>query len=99
MEDAKPIVLLTPEQEKRFLEECDDWHFPIFLTLIWGGPLPVELCHLLVSDVGLESAVLRVRNKPQLGWQIKTRAERDWPLAPVLADVHQHWQLKLKLCV
>jgi hypothetical protein len=36
----KPIVLLTPEQEKRFLEECDDWHFPIFLTLILSGLLP-----------------------------------------------------------
>jgi integrase len=87
VEDAKPIVLLTAEQEKQFLEECDDWQFPIFLTLMLTGLRPGELCHLLVSDVDLEAGILRVRNKPQLGWQIKTRSERDLPLVPVLADV------------
>lgn len=87
VEDSKPIVLLTAEQERQFLEECDDWQFPIFLTLMLTGLRPGELCHLLVSDLDLEAGILRVRNKPQLGWQIKTRAERDLPLVRVLADV------------
>src|SRR5204863_3831457 len=30
---------------------------------------------------------LSVRNKPHLGWQVKTRNERDVPLVPVLTDV------------
>ena len=87
VEDARPIVLLTAEQEKLSLERCDDWQFPIFLTLMLTGLRPGELCHLLVIDVDLESAILRVRNKPQLGWQTNTRSERDMPLVPVLAEV------------
>jgi len=87
VEDSKPIVLLTAEEEKQFLEACDDWQFPIFLTFMLMGLRPGELCHVLVSDVDLEAGILRVRNKPQLGWQIKTRCERDVPLVPVLADV------------
>lgn len=61
VEDAKPIVLLTAEQEKQFLEECDDWQFPIFLTLMLTGLRPGELCHLLVGDVDLQAGILRVR--------------------------------------
>ncbi len=29
VEDSRPIVLLTAEQEKQFLDECDDWQFPV----------------------------------------------------------------------
>jgi hypothetical protein len=39
------------------------------------------------SILDLEAAMLRVRNKPKLGWQIKTRSERGVPLVPVLVDV------------
>ena len=51
------------------------------------GLRPGELCHLLVSDVDLEARILRIRNKPQLGWQIKTRSERDLPLVPLIVEV------------
>lgn len=30
IEDAKPVVAFDQEQERRFLEACDDWQFPIF---------------------------------------------------------------------
>ena len=88
VEDARPILILTGEQERRFLEACDDWQFPIFLTLMLTGLRPGELTHLLLpDDVDLDQRWLRVRNKPQLGWQVKTRNERDIPLVPVLANV------------
>jgi len=88
VEDAKPIVLFTPEQERKFLEVCDDWQFPIFLTLMLTGLRPGELCHLLLpDDLDLTGGLLHVRNKPRLGWQIKTRSERTIPLVPVLTDV------------
>src|SRR4051812_22298336 len=87
VEQSKPIVLFTPDEERRFLESCDDWQFPIFLTLMLTGLRPGELCHLLLpDDLDMGEGVLRVRNKPKLGWQVKTRAERDVPLVPVLAD-------------
>jgi hypothetical protein len=47
-----------------------------------------ELTHLLLpDDLDLTAGLLRVRNKPKLGWQVKTRNERDVPLVPVLAAV------------
>ncbi len=88
VDDAKPIVLFTAEQEQKFLEACDEWQFPIFLTLMLTGVRPGELCHLLLpEDLDLEAGLLHVRNKPRLGWQVKTRAARSIPLVPVLADV------------
>jgi integrase len=87
-QDARPIVLFTAEQERAFLEACDDWQFPLFLTLALTGLRPGELTHLLLpDDLDPGGGLLRVRNKPQLGWQVKTRNERDVPLVSVLARV------------
>ena len=49
---------------------------------------PGELTHLLLpDDVDLISGLLRVRNRPRLGWQVKTRNEREIPLVPALLEV------------
>ena len=88
IEDARPVVALTQEQQVKFLEACDHWQFPVFLTLLFTGMRPGELVHLLLpDDLDLDTGWLRVRNKPSLGWQIKTRNERDIPLMPVLTRV------------
>jgi integrase len=88
IENCRSIVLMSPEQEQAFLEACDDWQFPLFLTLMLTGLRPGELCHLLLpEDLDLNNGVLHIRNKPQLGWQVKTRNERDIPLVPSLVDV------------
>ena len=86
--DAKPIELVTPKQEEEFLAACDDWQFPIFLTLGLTGIRPGEAVHLLLpDDVDLGKRLIRIRNKPDLGWQVKTRNERDIPLSAELSDV------------
>ena len=88
VEDFRPVVVFTDDQERKFLEACDDWQFPLFLTLLLTGMRPGELVHLLLPDnLDLETGWLRVRNKPQLGWQVKTRNERDIPLVPILVKV------------
>lgn len=88
VEQARPIELFTRDQERAFLEASDDWQFPLFLTLMLTGLRPGELCHLLMpDDLDLAEAILRVRNKPRLGWQVKTRNEREIPLLPVLVEV------------
>jgi integrase len=85
---ARPVHIFTADQERVFLEACDDWQFPLFLTLLLTGLRPGEACHLLLpDDLDLEASVVRVRNKPALGWQVKTRAERVVPLVPPLALV------------
>jgi integrase len=86
IEDAKPVILLTGAQEKLFLEACDDWQFPLFATLMFTGLRPGELSHLLLpGDLDLGRRILRIMNKPKLGWQVKTRGEREVPLHPLLA--------------
>lgn len=88
IEEMRPIELFTSEQERAFLAACDDWQFPLFLTLMLTGLRPGELCHLLLpEDLDLEGRWLRIRNKPRLGWQVKTRNEREIPLVPLLAEV------------
>ena len=88
VEDARPITIFTPDQERRFLAACDDWQFPLFLTLLLTGLRSGELAHLLLpDDLDLDGGWLFVRNKPKLGWQVKTRNERDIPLLPVLVEV------------
>ena len=81
-------MVLTADQERRFLEACDAWQFPLLLTFLLTGMRPGELTHLLLpDDLDLEGGWLRVRNKPQLGWQVKTRNERDIPIVPELVEV------------
>jgi integrase len=88
VETVRPIHLFTTAQEKAFLELCDDWQFPVFLTLMLTGLRPGELTHLLLpDDLDLVAGLLRVRNKTALGWKVKTRNDREIPLLPVLTDV------------
>lgn len=88
VEDAKPIVVFTPEQERQFFNACDGWQFPLFLLLLLTGLRPGELTHLLLpDDLDLATGWLFVRNKPALGWRVKTRNERDIPLHPILTEV------------
>ena len=55
IEDAKPIELFTSEQEEAFWAACDNWQFPIFLTMALTGLRPGEVVHLLLpNDVDWE---------------------------------------------
>jgi len=93
IQSSRPVQLFDTEQERRFFEACDDWQFPLFLTLILTGLRPGELTHLLLpEDIDLEQRVLRVRNKPKLRWLVKTRNEREIPIVPELAAVLR-WHL------
>lgn len=88
IEDPRPIFVFSADEERQFFEACDAWQLPIFLTLLLTGLRPGELTHLLLpEDIDLERGWLLVRNKPELGWQVKTRNERDIPLMPVLVHI------------
>ncbi|MCG6157702.1 hypothetical protein [Rubinisphaera margarita] len=43
VEDAKPIEVFDHDSERRLLEACDEWQFPVFLTLLMTGMRPGEL--------------------------------------------------------
>lgn len=57
------------------------------MTLANTGVRPGEIVHALVEDIDLDARWLYVRNKPELGWQIKTRRERKIPLVEELLTV------------
>ena len=88
IEHFRKIVLPSADQQVALLRACDDWQFQVFLTLMLTGLRPGELVHLLWhDDLDLEQRLLFVRNRVNLGWQVKTRHERTIPLVACLADV------------
>ena len=90
IEDAKPIFVFDAQTELAFLEAADDWTFAIHFLLAKTGLRVGEAVHLLVDELDLEARWLRVRNKPALGWRVKTGTERDVPLlSEVVAVLRQ----------
>jgi integrase len=87
IETHRSKALLTAEQELEFLSACGDWQFPIFVTLMLTGMRPGELTHLMLSDLDFGAETLMIRNRPQFGWQVKTRNERVIPVAPELKEI------------
>lgn len=87
VEDAKPVYVFDENTEIAFFRAADDWSFPIHFVLAKTGLRPGELRHLLIDEVDLDSGWLRVHNKPELGWRIKTRRERPVPLVGELVLV------------
>lgn len=85
--DAKRIFVFVAEKEQSFLSAAPSWDFPIHATLSKTGMRPGELAHLLVEEIDLTSGWLHIRNKPELGWSIKTGCERSIPLVPELCDL------------
>jgi integrase len=90
IEDAKEIIVFDAESEPKFLEACGPWDFPIHFTLAKTGMRPGELCRLLIEEVDLTEGWLSVRNKPELGWRIKTGRERRIPILPEVVAVLKH---------
>ncbi len=80
IEHRREIVLPTGEQAAQLLSTADDWAFAILVTLALTGLRPGELVHLLVEDFDPVGRLLHVRNRPALGWQVKTRQDRFVPL-------------------
>ena len=90
VDDAKPIHIFGPAEEKAFLEACDGWQWPVFYILAKVGLRSGELTHLLIEDVDFGEGSLHIRNKPKLGWQVKTRNIRSIPLPTEPMAVLRH---------
>lgn len=87
IEDAKPIFVFDAESELSFLRTCGSWDFGVHFTLAKTGMRPGELCRLLIEEVDLVDGWISIRNKPELGWRIKTGRERKIPVVPELVAV------------
>ena len=85
--DAKRVFVFDEPTELAFLRAADAWGFPVQFTLAKTGLRPGELIHLLVEELDFDAGWLHVRNKPELGWQIKTGRERAVPLVAELVEL------------
>ncbi len=90
IEDAKPIFVFDEVSELAFLKAAGPWEFAIHFTLAKTGMRPGELAHLLIEDIDLKQGWLYVRNKPDLGWRIKTGRDRAIPLVEELVAMLRH---------
>jgi integrase len=90
IEDAKRIFVFDARTELAFLKAAGTWDFPVFFTLAKTGIRSGELIHLLIEDLDLDGGWMHIRDKPDLGWRIKTRRERSIPLVPELVAVLRH---------
>jgi len=90
IDDAKRVFIFDAQTELAFLKGAGVWDFPIFFTLAKCGVRSGELIHLLIEDLDLDRGWMHIRDKPDLGWRIKTRRERSIPLIPELVPVLRH---------
>jgi integrase len=87
VDDAKPVYVFDADTEFAFLRAADDWSFPIHFTLAKTALRVGELTHLLIEDLNLADGWLHIRNKPGVGWRVKTGQERLVPLLPEVVAV------------
>jgi integrase len=85
--DAKPIFVFDEAAEQTFFDAVDNGSFPIHFTLAKTGLRTGEAAHLLIEDLDLEYGWLRIHNKSDLGWWVKTGRERCVPLHPAVVAV------------
>jgi integrase len=90
IEDSKAIFLFDAESELQFLRAAGGMERCLHFVLAKTGMRSGELCHLLIEDLDLAGGWLHVRNKADLGWQIKTRNERSIPLIAEVVAVLRH---------
>jgi len=87
VEDAKPVFVFDAVTELAFFRAASRWEFPIHFTLAKTALRINELTHLLLEDVDLDGGWITVRNKPELGWRVKTGNGRRVPLLPEVVAV------------
>jgi len=87
IEDSKPVFVFDEATEQAFFENTPRWAFAIHFTLAKTGLRVGELVHLLIEDLDLSSGWLTVRNRPELGWRVKTGHGRVVPLVTELVLV------------
>ncbi|MCC7421629.1 MAG: tyrosine-type recombinase/integrase [Planctomycetaceae bacterium] len=86
-EEDEGQAIFSPEQERAFFTECDDWQRRIFQTLATYGLRVGELTHLLIEDVDLIAGTIQIRSKPELNWRVKTARRRQLPLTTTMKEV------------
>lgn len=89
LENRRAIIMPVQTKVAQVLAAASSWEFPVLLTLALTGLRPGELSHLLIEDFDAMEDLIHVRNRPDLGWQVKTRRDRTLPLAPPLKEILQ----------
>lgn len=87
IEDSKPVFVFDADTEAAYFRIASRWTFPIHFTLAKTGLRIGELVHLLIEDIDFARGWLFVRNRPDLGWRVKTGQNRQVPLIAELVEL------------
>jgi integrase len=83
----------TPEQITAFLSSLSEpYHRVVFSLMLMCGLRDQEAMFLCWSDVNFSSGMLRVTSKPDLGFRVKDKEERDVPVPDDLLQLLKDWK-------
>ena len=85
--DRQPIAVFDADLELKFFATIALSQLPFFAVLAKTATRSGELRHAMIDEFDLGNAWWHIRNKPELGWWIKTRRERSVPLAPEIVEI------------
>jgi integrase len=91
-EKKLPEVYTAEELTAFFASLKQDYHKLVFNLLLKCGLRDQEAEYLCWSDIDLNAGMLRVRSKPELGFKVKDKEERELPLPPDLLEMLKAWR-------
>jgi integrase len=88
----KEVETYTDEEIAALLAVCKPYHCVVFSFLYQTGFRMQEAMYLEWSDIDFLGMTVRVKSKPELGFQPKDAEERSVPLVPALATLLRRWK-------
>jgi integrase len=80
------------DEVSSLLGACDDYMRVVLDVLRMAGLREAEAAFLQWQDVDLKAGMMHVRSKPEAGFTIKDREERDVPMPPELITTLREWK-------
>ena len=91
-EKPLPEVYKAEELTAFFASLRRDYYKLTFTLLLKCGLREQEAMYLCWSDVDLGNGMLLVRSKPDLGFKVKDKEERELPISPDLLEMLKAWR-------
>jgi integrase len=91
-EKKLPEVYTAEELNGFFGSLTNDYHKLLFALLLKCGLREQEAEFLCWADIDFNAGMLRLRSKPDLGFKLKDKEERELPLSPDLLEMLKAWR-------
>ena len=92
--EEKLPTIYERDEISSLLGEADEYLTMVILTAWKTGLRDQELMHLEFADIDWRESTLRVRAKPQWGFKVKDKEQRDVPIPADVLHVLKVWEQK-----